>query len=678
MKHLAISILLLTSVVTKGADAFVFDTISDLLSWPGSSVHPNFEVKGYTEVGDWGATRAGKYITNSTATVDSGCVFMPTNGVGRFVFEDCESGEVYATWFGATGDGTTDDTAAIQAAFNYAQGSLHYPWSTSPATTNASVVTIPTGRYRASNLLITDGITIRGAGDGTVIQQIDGATGDLLKATGVANWTVRDLVLDGNNYNFTTNTLTTGGNVFTILTATPNIQNFLVKDIVIRNGNTNGMYLECGAAIGRVENVTIRYCKGVGIRAYFVNDTKFTGLDIALCTRGAFWMTYSANCTVSNSKFWGNRILGNIFTSEYLVPSVIAIADDDAAVIVTGVGHRWSNIDIQENGSIGMRIGTPQLQVSSSTFQNMLIDGNGGIDTTANTATNLLYQRDGLQFINYYNVAFNGVIDDFRARQGKGRQRRGLVFLSKASFVTFTEASVAGFAPLQPDDWYRIMDITGGAIFTNIQYSLTTKLNATNDVFQAQTYDYSTPIAQSWGTSGKLEAANDYANLDVRIVNQLDQNEGINDGYTITEAGPNCKFNFNGSWRIGPSDGLLLSRSGITNTGAAPIWAVTATNGASGFRLSVQGASADLLRIQSNYITKFSVKGQGQIGLTELESAPTAALANGQLYFNTTNGLTQRRGGVWEALSNVPIAPTNNGAYILFVTNGVASWIAHP
>ena len=26
----------------------------------------------------------------------------------------------------------------------------------------------------------------------------------------------------------------------------------------------------------------------------------------------------------------------------------------------------------------------------------------------------------------------------------------------------------------------------------------------------------------------------------------------------------------------------------------------------------------------------------------------------------------------------VPIAPTNNGAYVLFVTNGVASWIAHP
>ena len=25
-----------------------------------------------------------------------------------------------------------------------------------------------------------------------------------------------------------------------------------------------------------------------------------------------------------------------------------------------------------------------------------------------------------------------------------------------------------------------------------------------------------------------------------------------------------------------------------------------------------------------------------------------------------------------------PAAPTNNGAYVLYVTNGVASWIAHP
>ena len=120
---------------------------------------------------------------------------------------------------------------------------------------------------------------------------------------------------------------------------------------------------------------------------------------------------------------------------------------------------------------------------------------------------------------------------------------------------------------------------------------------------------------------------------------------------------------------------------------------------------------------------RFGVKNDGQLYLVPV-SAPTVDVQNGDVYFDSANGLTQRKAGTWEILipeapaagpwvrSNftwvavggpylpisggtisgtllidtntvlhtgiIPVPPTNNGAYVLFVTNGVASWIAHP
>ena len=87
---------------------------------------------GHTDPGDGGG---GTFFwDDSSSTGDNGgTIIVPTgSSTGRWV--RIWSGRVNVKWFGATGDGTTDDTAAIQAAID--------------VTTESKVVEFPQGQYR--------------------------------------------------------------------------------------------------------------------------------------------------------------------------------------------------------------------------------------------------------------------------------------------------------------------------------------------------------------------------------------------------------------------------------------------------------------------------------------------------------------------------------------------------
>lgn len=75
--------------------------------------------KGRSAAGDGGGG-IFRYVAGSTQTTDSGTVFAPTAGGGRLFRDGWAavgfSGPMKAVWFGAKGDGTTDDTTAITNA----------------------------------------------------------------------------------------------------------------------------------------------------------------------------------------------------------------------------------------------------------------------------------------------------------------------------------------------------------------------------------------------------------------------------------------------------------------------------------------------------------------------------------------------------------------------------------
>ncbi|HSW75145.1 MAG TPA: glycosyl hydrolase family 28-related protein [Candidatus Saccharimonadales bacterium] len=88
--------------------------------------------------------------------------------------------------YGATGDGSTDDTIAIQAALDAA------------ATAGGGVVYLPAATYVVSNITLDTNVTLCGAGWATILQAKAGTSGYLIAVTHLSTSrqvTIRDLAL---------------------------------------------------------------------------------------------------------------------------------------------------------------------------------------------------------------------------------------------------------------------------------------------------------------------------------------------------------------------------------------------------------------------------------------------------------------------------------------------------
>lgn len=109
-------------------------------------------VAGYYAPGDGGGGQF-YYDAGASDADNAGTIIAPTAGSGRW--KRIYSGAVNVMWFGAKGDGTTDDTAAVQAALT--------------AATVGSTVTLPTGTYAISSTL-TIAKRLNLVGPGTLVE----------------------------------------------------------------------------------------------------------------------------------------------------------------------------------------------------------------------------------------------------------------------------------------------------------------------------------------------------------------------------------------------------------------------------------------------------------------------------------------------------------------------------
>jgi len=237
-------------------------------------------VGGYYTEGDGGG---GIFAPlNSTSSTNSGLLIA--SATSGWVQRRIYSGAVDVKWFGAKGDGTTDDSAALQAALN-----------------TGSVI-IPGGNYITTTLYPTNGALIMGRGKSTVLRLKSGSSGYVID-TGTNQVDLANFALDGGGSASDYSVASSPG---VIHGANINVDRG-VHIIGVDAYNFSGyglVFSGTGSSSPRISSATIANCivtnnhAGAWFKASSTAEyTSFTGNTITKCYKGLWNQCANVECT---------------------------------------------------------------------------------------------------------------------------------------------------------------------------------------------------------------------------------------------------------------------------------------------------------------------------------------------------------------------------------------------
>lgn len=311
---------------------------------------------GYTSIGDPGAGFV-IYFPSATDTPNDGTIFLPNSGVGRW--KRPATGALNVQWFGAKGDDSTNDLAAIQGALD-AAGALG----------DASVY-FPAGVYKiVGELNVPDApaVNISIIGDGpnvSVIKQYDnGAANALsLEFAEVGSAQPNRATIKGIGFRTSGNSNRALSVVFNTVAV---IQNHRNPALVIENVNVeseddsnswaNGIYVQNACNV-QMTNV---FCSGssksgvyanmVGAGVYFAGFCVNSQLANVQCTFWKYGFRYTALGNTVNDVNTEGLFMTNCSMSQVI--HAVSVEGNGNATVPRVTGFTWSGglAEIRANG----------------------------------------------------------------------------------------------------------------------------------------------------------------------------------------------------------------------------------------------------------------------------------------------------------------------------------------
>jgi hypothetical protein len=254
--------------------------------------------------------RQGSYTSQIAADLQQGIYIQSTINQSTGAWVRSYDGAVSAKWFGAIGNGTTDDTTALQGAINYIESlpTSNY-WSS-----YYGEVYLPTGDYLVSGLVISRPIVF--GGDGPQACSISLKSGSNRNVITIAappstltshdsyrySGHLRGFSINGNG---TSQTQTSNGIYVSnsLMDITQRYDGSIVmEDIVVRSARDTGIYIGVNRNYGSMRNTSVVYCNvGMQNSGY---DWRISDCDFGNAASTCYWQFQGGATHISGTYFY--------------------------------------------------------------------------------------------------------------------------------------------------------------------------------------------------------------------------------------------------------------------------------------------------------------------------------------------------------------------------------------
>lgn len=404
---------------------FGFDNVADMKAAPNLIDGSYARTLGYYAKNDGGA---GLYkirnITNDDV-VDEAFIIEMDDDSNQLIAELIFGTEVNANQLGAYGDGTHDDTTAIQTGINKLA-----------TLSNKGTLKLLSKTYLVGNITLKQNVNIIGEGrKQSKLYAKAEITGYLINASDWnGNWhTCRDFEIDGNR---TANTLAAAIYIDKGASHEDSSEDYdIFENLYIHNVYGDGIYNGRGGRGNRFINITISWCDGYGVNAKS-SDAYYEAI---VCYNNKKAGIY-ANCGACHFLSIKTYLNGRENTSDS--------RGELSGFFVDGTNNIFTNCEAQENYGDGFYI---KLWASNNTFANCIADGNGMkvYHTPPMLDTDLLYDgfhvEDGDGRVE--NLQITGIVSDHRRTSNRQLQRYGIYMGTMQSSVVIVSAW-SNYAPV--------------------------------------------------------------------------------------------------------------------------------------------------------------------------------------------------------------------------------------